>query len=165
MLRQSKPGEPRIHVIARACVEVARPILFAISIIIVVFLPLFTLQGVEGKTFKPLAYTVSLAMLGSLVFAIFLAPVLSDIFMRRPKKIKSESDNGDNFVVRLLLRIYKPMIVFFVRRRGAAIALAAALILIGTAIFPRLGSEFTPTLQEGSSVLRLTMAPSISLPV
>ncbi len=163
MLRQSKPGEPRIHVVARACVEVARPILFAISIIIVVFLPLFTLQGVEGKTFKPLAYTVSLAMLGSLVFAIFLAPVLSDIFMRRSKKKESETSGGDNFVVRLLLKIYKPMITFFVRRRHMAIALAVVLILIGAAVFPRLGSEFTPTLQEGTIILRLTMAPSISL--
>jgi cobalt-zinc-cadmium resistance protein CzcA len=82
MLRESPPAEPRIHVITRAFREVARPILFAISIIIVVFLPLFTLQGVEGKTFRPLAYTVALAMFGSLLFAIFLAPVFSSLIMR-----------------------------------------------------------------------------------
>jgi len=82
MLKQSDPDESRVHVIVRACFEVARPILFAISIIIVVFLPLFSLQGVEGKTFRPLAFTVSLAMLGSLLFALFLAPVLSNIIIK-----------------------------------------------------------------------------------
>ena len=60
----------------RACREVGRPIVFAIIIILIVFLPLFTLQGVEGKTFGPLAYTIALAMTGSLLFAIFIAPVL-----------------------------------------------------------------------------------------
>ncbi|MFQ5688040.1 MAG: efflux RND transporter permease subunit, partial [Candidatus Scalindua sp.] len=72
LLREAEPNESRIHVVSRACKEVARPITFAIFIIVIVFLPLFTLQGVEGKTFKPLAYTVSLAMLGSLVFAILM---------------------------------------------------------------------------------------------
>ena len=84
--RESAPTEPRFQVIARGFREVARPILFAISIIIVVFLPLFTLEGVEGKTFRPLAYTVALAMFGSLLYAIFLAPVFSSFIMRRPKR-------------------------------------------------------------------------------
>ncbi len=163
MLRQASPDEPRIHVIARACREVARPILFAISIIIVVFLPLFTLQGVEGKTFRPLAYTVALAMLGSLLFALFLAPVLSHIFMRRPKKAAPNEKIGENCLVRNLLKIYRPVISFFVKRRLLAVVLAVVLILIGMVVFPQLGSEFTPTLQEGTIILRLTMAPSISL--
>ncbi len=64
----------------------ARPIFFAIFIIIIVFLPLFTLQGVEGKTFRPLAYTVTLAMLGSLIFALVLAPVMAWLLMRRPER-------------------------------------------------------------------------------
>lgn len=171
LLRKSKPGEPRIHIVARACIEVARPILFAIFIIIVVFLPLFTLQGVEGKTFKPLAFTVSLAMLGSLIFAIFLAPVFADLLMRRPKSKRLKSGNAgnenaeskENIVIRLLQKVYVPVVTFFVKRRYMAVALAVVLILIGALVFPRLGSEFTPTLQEGTIVLRLTMAPSISL--
>ena len=163
MLRQSGPDEPRVHVIARACFEVARPILFAISIIIVVFLPLFSLQGVEGKTFRPLAYTVSLAMLGSLLFALFLAPVLSNIFMRRPKRSTSNKPAKEVFLVRILLKIYRPIVSFFVRKRFLAIVLAVLLLILGVFIFPQLGSEFTPTLQEGTIVLRLTMAPSISL--
>ncbi|MCB0257851.1 MAG: efflux RND transporter permease subunit, partial [Anaerolineae bacterium] len=83
MLRESSPDESRLHLVARACQSVARPILFAISIIIIVFLPLFTLQGVEGATFRPLAYTVAVAMLGSLFFALIVAPVASSLLMKR----------------------------------------------------------------------------------
>ncbi|NOX38314.1 MAG: efflux RND transporter permease subunit [Calditrichaeota bacterium] len=163
MLRQSGRDEPLIHVVARACREVARPILFAISIIIVVFLPLFTLHGVEGKTFRPLAYTVALAMLGSLIFAMFLAPVLSSLLMRRPKETDNPKTSTNIWLVRKLQKAYRPIITFFVKRRLLAVALAVVLMLIGAIVFPQLGSEFTPTLQEGTIVLRLTMAPSISL--
>jgi len=163
MLRESDPAEARMHVVARACTEVGRPIVFAISIIIIVFLPLFTLQGVEGKTFRPLAYSVSLAMLGSLAFAIFFAPVLSQIIMRRPKKAGQNGKPSEVFVVRWLTKLYRPVVAVFVRRRYLAVCLVLVLVLIGVLIFPRLGAEFTPTLQEGTIVVRLTMAPSISL--
>ncbi|MHB2150514.1 efflux RND transporter permease subunit [Calditrichota bacterium LG25] len=163
MLRNSSRDEPRIHVVARAAREVARPIVFAISIIIVVFLPLFTLQGVEGKTFKPLAFTVSLAMLGSLIFALFIAPLFAYLLMRRPKSQNKESSPKEIAVVRFLQKTYEPIIRFFIKRRILAIGLALVLLLSGLAIFPQLGSEFTPTLQEGTIVLRLTMSPSISL--
>jgi len=162
-LRESKPSEPFIHVVARACLEVVRPIVFAISIIIIVFLPLFTLQGVEGKTFRPLAYTVALAMFGSLIFGVLLAPVLSSLVMRRPKIRQSKDRERQIWVFRLLLKLYRPVVSFFVGRRYLALLLAIMLILIGLAIFPQLGSEFTPTLQEGTITLRLTMAPSISI--
>jgi len=163
MLRESSPDEPRIHVIARACFEVARPIVFAVLIIIIVFLPLFTLQGVEGKTFKPLAYTIALTMTGSLLFAVILAPVLAFLLMRRPKKSNPEGGEHQIWILRLLLKTYRPIVTFFVKRRFLAVVLSVILILIGVIIYPRLGSEFTPTLQEGTIVLRLTMAPSTSL--
>jgi len=163
MLREGSENESRIHIIAKAFREVARPIVFAISIIIVVFLPLFTLQGVEGKTFRPLAYTVALAMLGSLVFTIILAPVLSSLFMRKPKNKGKDEKPKQNFLMANLLKIYQPAVTFFVKKRILAIVLAILLLLMGIFIYPQLGSEFTPTLQEGTIVLRLTMAPSISL--
>ena len=164
MLRNSSRDESRIHLVARAAREVSRPILFAITIIIVVFLPLFTLQGVEGKTFKPLAYTVSLAMLGSLIFAIVLSPLFSHLLMRRPKKGPKKGEVAQEVaVVRFLNKLYLPVIRFFVKRRSVAIGLAVLLLLAGGLVYPRLGSEFTPTLQEGTIILRLTMAPSISL--
>lgn len=162
LLRSNDNNEPRIHVVARAARQVAKPILSAISIIIVVFLPLFMLQGVEGKTFRPLAYTVSMAMLGSLIFALFLAPVLSYLIMRRPKTI-TDGQVKENLIIRSLQWMYRPVIRFFVKRRFVAVGLAVLLLLVGVAIYPQLGSEFTPTLQEGTIVLRLTMAPSISL--
>ncbi len=159
-LRQAAPDEPRLHVVARACLEVARPVAFAIAIIVIVFLPLFTLQGVEGKTFRPLAYTTALAMFGSLVFALVVAPVLSSLVMRRSSS--NRTPIGER-VIQRLLHFYRPLVTFFVQRRTWAIALAGGLLLLGATAFPFLGSEFTPTLQEGTIVLRLTMAPSISL--
>jgi cobalt-zinc-cadmium resistance protein CzcA len=163
MLRQSDPDEPRIHVVARACAEVSRPIIFSILIIAIVFLPLFTLQGVEGKTFRPLAFTVALAMLGSLVFAIFLAPALSFLFMRRPKRANVESEHSDHGLIRWLLIPYRPVVLFFVKRRHLAVIFSLIVLLLGVLVYPRLGSEFTPTLQEGTILVRLTMAPSISI--
>ncbi len=163
MLRQASEDESRLSVIGRACMEVGRPILFAIAIIIIVFLPLFTLQGVEGKTFRPLAHTVALAMLGSLVFALFVAPMLASLLMRSSKSSQGAEGRGENRVVRALVDGYHPLISHFVRHRARALGLAGALLAIGAFLFPRLGSEFTPELQEGTMVLRLTMAPSISL--
>ena len=164
MLREAAPDETRARVVVRACAEVARPIAFAISIIVIVFLPLFTLQGVEGKTFRPLAYTVALAMTGSLVFALALAPALSQLLMRRPRRGSAGEDApSEVFVVRWLVRTYRPMVSLFVRRRSLAVGLSVILLVVGGAVLPFLGSEFTPRLQEGTLVLRLTMAPSISL--
>jgi cobalt-zinc-cadmium resistance protein CzcA len=166
MLREAPPGEPRVRVVARACAEVARPVAFAVLIIVVVFLPLFTLQGVEGKTFRPLAYTVALAMLGSLLYALVLAPVFSDLLMRRPKQEQGDTSAKKPLAERVMDRMidwYRPIVAFFVRQRTWAVGLAAGLLVIGAAVFPLLGSEFTPTLQEGTVVMRLTMAPSISI--
>ncbi len=176
--RGAPADEPRHRTVSRACREVGRPIAFAISIIIVVFLPLFTLEGVEGKTFRPLAYTVALAMLGSLTFALVLAPMLGQTLMRGPRSRDSRTasppvDSGDvpptgsdpcePAVVRALLVPYRPLVSFFVRRRWGAVGLALGLLAVGALVFPRLGSEFTPRLREGTIVVRLTMAPSISL--
>ena len=162
MLRDSRDTEPVVRVVGRACTEVVRPITFAIVIIIIVFIPLFTLQGVEGKTFRPLAYTVALAMTGSLIFGVFLTPVLSSFLMRRPKRARS-GGHGDIWVLRSLLTIYRPVITFLVRKRFLAVGLVLVMVVVGITVFPQLGSEFTPELQEGTMVLRLTMAPSISL--
>ncbi|XSG81813.1 MAG: efflux RND transporter permease subunit [Methyloligella sp. ZOD6] len=150
----------RRELVAQACAEVLRPVLFAILIIIVVFLPLFMLQGVEGKTFRPLALTVSLAMLGSLIFALLIAPALSELIMRRRKSGGSIEEVG---ILRHLIVLYKPLVAFFVRARWMAIGLAGALVIVGALAFPMLGSEFTPALKEGDLLVRLTMAPSISL--
>ncbi|MCP4567576.1 MAG: efflux RND transporter permease subunit, partial [FCB group bacterium] len=162
-LREGDSSKTKLSIISGACQEVGRPIAFAITIVIVVFLPLFTLQGVEGKTFQPLAIAVALAMFGSLIFALLISPALSSLIMK-PAGSKSRRRTGDqNKIVALLIRVYRPILGFLIARRALAVTLAAILIVIGLAVFPRLGSEFTPKLQEGTIIVKLTMAPSISI--
>ncbi|MBU1100562.1 MAG: CusA/CzcA family heavy metal efflux RND transporter [Bacteroidetes bacterium] len=164
--KESGPGENFIHIISKASKEVLRPILFSIVIIITVFIPLFTLQGVEGKTFTPLAFTISLGMLGSLIFALTLAPVLSSFLLKDKKPKSGESKKPkENILVRILLKAYDPIVRFFVKFRGAAIIVSIIILVVGVLIYPRLGSEFTPTLNEGTLVVKLALAPSVSLEV
>lgn len=159
LLRSSASDEPRWKTVAKAVSEVGRPLAFAIAIIIVVFLPLFTLEGVEGKTFRPLAYAVALAMLGSLLFAIFIAPVLSELLMRRGSGNVKASPQGSG----RLHKVYEDIVRYFISRRIVAVVASIILLLLGISLFPFLGAEFTPKMQEGTIVTRLTMAPSISL--
>ncbi len=162
-LKRKLIDEPFMYIVSKASKEVLRPIIFAIIIIITVFIPLFTLQGVEGKTFKPLAYTIALAMLGSLIFAIIIAPVLSSFLLKTKKKQNQIKEQKEIWIVRILIKAYTPFVNFFVKNRSVAIVISVLLLLLGTWIYPKLGSEFTPTLQEGTLIVRLSMAPSISL--
>jgi cobalt-zinc-cadmium resistance protein CzcA len=162
-LKKENLSTPFYLTVLNASQEVIRPILFAIIIIITVFIPLFTLQGVEGKTFKPLAYTIALAMLGSLIYAVVIAPVISSVLMSPTKKELKQIIIAENYFVRTLKKFYEPQLRFFVRNRTVSVLLGFIIIFAGIIVFPRLGSEFTPQLQEGTLVVRLTMAPSISL--
>jgi len=165
-LREGHASLSKHQLVARACAEVIQPIGFAIAIIIVVFLPLFTLQGVEGKTFRPLAFTVSLAMLGSLIFAVLAAPVLAEMLMKRSAAPITGQVARPQFadrVIGALTWAYQPIVELFVRVRLLAVLLAAALLALGLVILPRLGSEFVPRLNEGDLLVRVTMAPSIAL--
>jgi cobalt-zinc-cadmium resistance protein CzcA len=161
MLRTGDADEPVARVVLRACLEVARPIVLSLLIIVIVFLPLFTLQGVEGKTFRPMAQTMAFAMFGSMIFAVLLAPVLGSLLMRRPKQ--EASGHKEFVVVRWLVNAYRPIVTFFVRRPQAAIGTALALLIAGGILYTRIGSEFVPRLNEGDLLVRATMAPSISL--
>lgn len=168
------PEEPKVHVVARAAREVARPVFFAISIVIIVFLPLFTLRGVEGTMFRPLAYTIALAMLGSLVFSLTVAPVLCQMLLkRRPEegaesRPRSESRTAEERpdevrLVRWLQARYRPVLTWALDHRRSVIGGTFGLIAVGVGVFPFLGTEFIPALNEGALLVRATMAPSISL--
>lgn len=157
LLKERGPKHSKIVVIRDSIVEVGKPIVFSVFIIILVFLPLFTLQGVEGKTFRPLAYSVALSMLGSLIYAVFFSPIVSALLMK--KQLKPVKFN----VVAILKSVYKPILLMFIRKRALASILAGSYIVIGALIFPQLGAEFTPKMQEGTIVVRLSMAPSIAL--
>ena len=153
-------GLTKIQAVFEGCREVARPVLFSVMIVVLVFLPLLTLQGVEGKTFRPLAMAVSLAMGGSLLYVMLMAPALSYFFLRGPR---SGDNSREPFTVRAMMPVYRPFLAFCIRQRWLGLVIAASLISIGAWVFPRLGSEFTPRLQEGTILVEVTRAPSISM--
>lgn len=154
--RERAEGERAQDIVARATAEVIAPLIAAVAVVVIVFLPLFALQGVEGKTFRPLAAAAALAMLGSLIYAALVAPAMAFGLMRPAKRAASAGLDR-------IGRVVQPAAAFFVRRRMAAIGLAAGLLVAGGAAMTQLGSEFQPALEEGDIVMRITMAPSINL--
>ena len=144
------------YVILEAAREVINPIAFAILIIIVVFLPLFSLTGLEGKLFKPMALTITFAMIGSLILTLTLVPVLAALILK-PKEEK------DTFIVRQAKRFYLPLLAWALENKKKVFGGALVLLLAALATFPFLGKEFMPTLQEGSIMFRVTGIPSTSL--
>ncbi|WP_240668688.1 efflux RND transporter permease subunit, partial [Piscinibacter defluvii] len=151
-------GKPinRTHVMLEAAREVVNPIAFAILIIIVVFLPLFSLTGLEGKLFKPMALTITFAMAGSLVLSLTLVPVLAALILK-PKEEK------DTFLVRWAKKAYVPLLDWALERKKRVIGTALVLLVGTLALFPLLGKEFMPQLQEGAIMFRVTGIPSTSL--
>ena len=142
--------------IRSAAHEVQRPVFYAILIIILSYLPIFTLQRVEGRLFRPMAWTVAFALLGSLVFSILLAPVLSSLIFRKGVKA------WENPVVRWITESYEKTLTWIMARR--MVALAALLVILGVSLYLAaggvIGSEFLPHLDEGSIWARGTLAPS-----
>jgi cobalt-zinc-cadmium resistance protein CzcA len=139
-----------------AAKEVANPISFAIMIIIVVFLPLFSLEGLEGKLFKPMAFNIAFAMAGSLVLSLTLIPVLASMILK-PKPEK------DTWLVAFLKRHYRPLLDKALARKKVVVVTASIALVCSLALFPFLGKEFMPQLQEGSIMWRVTGIPSTSL--
>ena len=146
----------RSAAVLAAAREVAKPMAFAIGIIIVVFLPLFSLQGLEGKMFKPMAFNISFAMAGSLILALTLIPVLAALVLK-PKEEK------DTRLVGWLKRRYASALAWSLARRKRVLGMAVAALLGSLALFPFLGKEFMPNLKEGAIMWRITSIPSASL--
>jgi cobalt-zinc-cadmium resistance protein CzcA len=140
--------------IRRAAHEVQRPVFYSIAIIITAYLPIFTLQSVEGRLFKPMAWTVAFALLGALIYSMLIAPVIAAVVY--PKGTKE----WRNPLMGLLTRMYGKVLGAAIRWRWATVG-AAVLILAGTvALSVRIGSEFLPHLDEGAIWVRGTLAPS-----
>lgn len=154
--QQAGKNISRSRVILEAAREVANPIAFAILIIIVVFLPLFSLTGLEGKLFKPMALAITFAMAGSLALTLTFVPVLSALVM----KPKAERDT---FLVRQVKSLYLPLLERALENKKKVIGAALLLLAAALALFPFLGKEFMPTLQEGAIMFRVTGIPSTSL--
>lgn len=150
-------GIPRLIIIQEAVREVARPVIFAILIIIIVFLPLFTLEQMEGKMFRPLATTMCFALLGSLLVALTIIPVLCSLFLHGHKTTE------DNFSLRLLKRLYLPVLFLALQFRRFTVAVAVAILAATLALIPLLGTEFLPQLNEGAIAINAVRLPSASL--
>ncbi|MFA6470902.1 MAG: CusA/CzcA family heavy metal efflux RND transporter [Candidatus Latescibacterota bacterium] len=137
--------------------EVAKPIIFAILIIVVVFFPLFTLEGHEGKMFKPLALTICFAMAGSLLISLTVVPVLCTLFL------KGRQTHRDFTFVRILISSYLRLLKFVLHRRKITLVLAGTVLFGSLLLIPFLGSEFLPQLDEGAIAINVVRLPSASL--
>lgn len=142
--------------VASAAREVSRPIVFSIAIIVAVFLPLFTLEGTEGKMFSPMAFTISFALAGSAATALVVTPVLASLLLV-PRATKELA------LMRLLKSLYAPFLDASIRHAGVVLGVSLAVFAATLVLVPQLGTEFIPTLEEGSVLIGVTMAPSISL--
>jgi cobalt-zinc-cadmium resistance protein CzcA len=142
--------------IVTACSEVARPIIFGIGIIIIVYLPILTLQGVEGKLFRPMAFTVVSALVGSLLLTFTLTPVLISLLMMHvPDK--------ENVAIAKIKHFYQPQLEWCLGNKKTVLITAGITVLLAAGIFPLLGTEFIPKLNENAFALEIRRAPGISL--
>jgi cobalt-zinc-cadmium resistance protein CzcA len=155
-LGQAKSGASRIRLILDATQEVATPTVFGIVIIMLVFLPLMTLQGIEGKMFAPLALTIVIALGISLLVSLILSPVLCSYIL------KGGADH-DTKVIAVLKGAYIKLLDLALAKQKATLAAAVGLLLFSLALFPFLGKSFMPTMKEGALTPQINRVPSISL--
>jgi Cu(I)/Ag(I) efflux system membrane protein CusA/SilA len=157
-LERAAPGTSRVQIMIEACREVGPALFFSLLVITVSFLPVFTLEAQEGRLFAPLAYTKTYAMAGAAALSVTLVPVLMLVFIRG--RVLPEQKNPVN---RFLIWVYRPMIAWVMRWKKTA--LAAALAALAATVPPalRLGTEFMPTLNEGTLFYMPTSLPAMSV--
>lgn len=146
----------KLHAIYRSCKEIAVSVVSGVVIIMVFFVPILTLQGLEGKMFRPLAQSIVYALLGTLVLSITIIPVVSSLVLKA-------TPHSETFLTRFLNRIYVPLLEFFVRNPKKVILGAFVFLIASLSLFPLVGKNFMPALDEGDVVLSVETTPSISL--
>ncbi|HEY9194362.1 MAG TPA: efflux RND transporter permease subunit [Methyloversatilis sp.] len=152
----TQEGESRVRIVLSAVMEVATPVIFGIGIIILVFLPLMTLAGMEGKMFAPMAYTIAIALAVSLVLSLTLTPVLSSYLL------KGGADH-DTRLIALLKKPYVPMLEWAVANSRRTVSIAVLAFIAALGLLPFLGTAFIPEMKEGSVVPAMDRVPNISL--
>ncbi len=152
----SKGRLPRLHIVFRAVREVAVPVSAGILIIITVFLPLLTLQGLEGKFFVPVAMTIVFALIGSLVLSLTVIPVLSSFLL---KQVSHE----DPWLPRKLLKAYEPTLAWALRRQSVVFIVAGAMLVCAAVVYTFVGKTFMPEMDEGDIIVGIEKLPSVSL--
>ncbi len=158
-LAEQKPGSrklPKLHIVYRAVRDVAVPVTSGIAIIVIVFLPLLTLEGLEGKLFGPVTLTIVFALLGSLVLSLTLIPVIASYF------VKADA-HEDPWLSRNLTRLYQPLLHKALARPALVLGLAGALLATSVVVFPLVGKTFMPTMDEGDILIQIETIPSINL--
>ncbi|MGA7394916.1 MAG: CusA/CzcA family heavy metal efflux RND transporter [Terrimicrobiaceae bacterium] len=161
-LRQHELGRllntnERLHTVLSAAKEVGRPTFFGVLIITIVYVPILSLTGIEGKMFKPMALTVIYALIGALIFSLTLMPVLCSYVLR------AKISEKDNFVIRFLKQVYEPVLRLALRFRILFVGGAVGLFAMALLVFGRLGAEFVPQLDEGSFATHMIRTTSIGL--
>ncbi|PUD58536.1 CusA/CzcA family heavy metal efflux RND transporter [Helicobacter pylori] len=146
----------KLHAIYRSCKEIAVSVVSGVVIIIVFFVPILTLQGLEGKMFRPLAQSIVYALLGTLVLSITIIPVVSSLVLKA-------TPHSETFLTRFLNRIYAPLLEFFVHNPKKVILGAFVFLVASLSLFPFVGKNFMPALDEGDVVLSVETTPSVSL--
>ena len=147
---------PRLHLIYRAAREVATPVTAGILIIIIVFIPLLTLQGLEGKLFGPVALTIVFALGGSLVLSLTVIPVLSSMLLKK-------SAHGEPWLPRTLHQLYEPTLLWCLDHVKIVLAVAALLLVLTGLVYAQIGKTFMPTMDEGDIIVQVEKLPSINL--
>lgn len=146
----------KLHAIYRSCKEIAVSVVSGVVIIIVFFVPILTLQGLEGKMFRPLAQSIVYALLGTLVLSITIIPVVSSLVLKA-------TPHSETFLTRFLNKFYAPLLEFFVHNPKKVILGAFVFLIASLSLFPFVGKNFMPALDEGDVVLSVETTPSISL--
>ncbi len=156
-LADSKDGRSRIEIVRDAAIEVRKPTMFGELIIMIVYLPILTLEGIEGKLFSPMALTVIFALAGSMIASLTLMPVLASLCL--PKRTKDR----EPLVIRLAKRVYAPMLRYVLSARAVVLSLTAISLIVAVWISLNLGAVFIPRLSEGAIVINTVRLAGVSL--
>lgn len=152
-------GVSRLHLVYRAVLEVSTPVISGILIIIAVFLPLFSLTGLEGKMFSPLAITITFALIGSLILSLTVIPVLASFMM----KTHENAEKSEGKLMQGLKSIYLPVMDWALNKRKTAVTIALVALFAALSLFPFIGKEFMPIMDEGNTVILIEKDVSITL--
>ncbi len=156
-LASDPADKPAEDVVRDAAIEVRKPTMFGELIIMIVYLPILALEGIEGKLFRPMALTVVFALVGSILLSLTLVPALTSLTLRR------RAEHRDTFVVRALRRGYAPALRFALRWRWLVLKAGAAALVCGAFVATRLGAEFIPRLREGALVANTIRLAGVSV--
>jgi len=155
--RETAGGKlPRLHIVLRAVREVAAPVAAGVLIIVTVFLPLLTLQGLEGKYFVPVALTIVFALASSLLLSLTVIPVLASFLLQRVA-------HAEPWLPRQLQRLYEPLLAWALKRQRLVFVVAAALLVLAAGVYTQVGKTFLPEMDEGDIIVGIEKLPSVSL--